>query len=176
MLGLGTMQVGIIVKDMNSALDKYSKSFNIKNWMKGNFIEEEYIYKGKSIKIDFTMAYSIRKRLMIELLEVKKGDENVFSHFLDEHGEGIHHLGYYVRNFEKEIEKYKTMGIDVIQHGCIKSLKGSITRIAILDTEALYGYAIELLETRILGIPIGQSAFILYIMARLTGDVERIKL
>ncbi|MCP4135981.1 MAG: VOC family protein [bacterium] len=176
MFGLGTMQVGIIVKDINSALDKYSKSFNIKKWMEGNFIQEEYTYKGTSIKLDFTMAYSIKKRLMVELLEIKRGDENVFTHFLDKHGEGIHHLGYYVRNLDKEIEKYKTMGIDVIQHGRIKSLKGSITRVAILDSEPQYGYAIELLETRTLGIPIGQSAFVLYGLARLTGDVKRIKL
>jgi hypothetical protein len=57
--------------------------------------------------------------------------------FLENNGEGIHHIGIYVPDFDKRLENYRQMGVNVLQQG-----KG-MRRYAYLDTKPVM---LELIE------------------------------
>ena len=70
----------------------------------------------------------------------------VYQDHIDEHGEGFHHIGLRVKDLDATIDKWKALGIPVIQSGAWgeKGKPGS-GRYAYMDTGPFGGIAVELL-------------------------------
>jgi len=62
--------------------------------------------------------------------------------------------------------------VAALQTQTLHSKGGAITRCTFLDTQGLCGVPLELLETRLMGLPLGQSRLIMDI-GRLMGDCSR---
>lgn len=144
---LGTdvvVQIGIVVKDIEKTAKEFAEFFGVDV---PRIIEtEEYEkthteYKGQPTRARAKLAFFRNfKNIEIELIEP---DENpsTWREFLGTRGEGIHHIGVFVKNMDQKIENLKKEGIDVVQ-------KGDYTggRYAYMDSTSKLKFILELLE------------------------------
>jgi methylmalonyl-CoA/ethylmalonyl-CoA epimerase len=137
-------QVGIVVHDLEKSMENYQNTFGIGPWGIMNIdpsIFSEMTYHGRPVQHRFRAAFAIVGPLQLELIQPIEGD-NIFSDFLKEHGEGLHHLGHLrVNNLAEAIHTLEKEGFPCLQSGC--SPGGGY---AYMDTVKALGTIIELLE------------------------------
>jgi hypothetical protein len=80
-----------------------------------------------------------------------------------------------VRGFDKKLDQMKAAGIEVIQSGVIKTAGGAVTKYAYMDTVSTCGVISEIIESKLVGIPVFHNNFMMHV-ARLTGDIDLIPL
>jgi len=124
-------QIGMVVKDIEATMKFYEEMFGIES----------------SPRVEFEMGFAKLKvamvqlgELQIEFIQVLEG-ESIHSKFLEKRGEGIHHLGFFVKDLEKELARLKKHGIKVLEKSEAFGVK-----IAYLDTEKTLGVVFELLQ------------------------------
>jgi methylmalonyl-CoA/ethylmalonyl-CoA epimerase len=102
-------------------------------------------YRGNPVSIQQAFGWQRGRKVPYEWLQ-PLNKPNVFDDHMNERGEGIHHLGLPVKDMEKAIGAWKSMGFQVAQSGAWGEAgkKGS-GRFAYMDTEAIGGIMIELL-------------------------------
>jgi catechol 2,3-dioxygenase-like lactoylglutathione lyase family enzyme len=172
-------QIGIVVKNIDQAVKYYSRFFGIGPWFKPRFSEVEHSLKGEERiddEVDIAIAFS--GKIQLELIEPVTGNKSIYWDHLKDHGDGIHHLGYYVSDIEKRLNALAEKKIGVLQSGSIHStgkVGGSLTTYAYLDTKKIGGTILELIQTKCLGFNIQMSRF-WFELGSLTGDVEKIKI
>ena len=125
-------QIGIVVKDMEATMKFYEKMFGIEP-----FPTVESAVDSAKLKIGLFQLGEVQ----IELIQVLEG-ENILSKFLEERGEGLHHLGFFVEDIEKELAKLEKGGIKVLERGTVLG----VVKFAHLDTEKILGVVLELIQ------------------------------
>ena len=134
-------QVGVVVKDIDKAVNYYSSVFGI-----GPFRFVERHYEGVTIRDRNDASYSVRVatapmgQVDFELIQVTEG-ESIHLEFLEKRGEGLEHLGFRVPDLDAEIERFKKCGIDVLQ-----SVRRPGGGYAYMDTEKIGGIIFELIQ------------------------------
>ncbi len=166
-------QLGIVVRSVRQAVPYYADFLGVRPWYRGNVAEQEMWFRGRKVQVDLDMVFAYSGKLMIELIEVKGGDDNIYSEHLAAHGEGLHHLGIEVSDFDRKMKQADELGIPVIMSGTVKSKGGAISKMAYLDTISLCGYPIELMETRLFGLALGKGKFLMNIGC-LLGDASKL--
>ena len=78
------------------------------------------------------------------MIQVVEG-ESVHSKFLEERGEGLHHLGFFVKDLEKELARLEKDGIKVLERG---EVLGTV-KFAYIDTKETLGVVLELIQWRV---------------------------
>lgn len=102
-------QIGIVVRDIDKVVESWSELFGIGPWtyMELGGTDE----KGRSGKARLAFAYL--GPVQIELIQCIEG--RIFhSDFLEEHGEGLHHLGFYVDDVDAEAANLVEQGCKVL--------------------------------------------------------------
>lgn len=102
-------QVGFIVKDMEQATAYYGALF-------GSFQVSEHeltgaTFHGKTCDCKISMAIAMSGPLEIELIQ-PLGGENPYDEFLEEHGEGLHHLRFAIENLDETLKQLAGEGIE----------------------------------------------------------------
>jgi methylmalonyl-CoA/ethylmalonyl-CoA epimerase len=82
--------------------------------------------------------------VLYELMESVEGP-NILEEFLEERGEGLHHLGYIVPDIDAEISEMKEKGYPLLQSGRGFGKDGD-GAYALFDTERDFGCILEALE------------------------------
>ena len=139
-------QVGIVVKDIAQAIDKYSAVFG---WGPFNVSEVELkgcIYRGQPSDCKLKMALFQSGSVEIELIEVLEG-ETPHSEFLREKGEGLHHLRIRVENLYGILAEMAKEGIEPVWYHSMPEIGASW---AYLDNVKVSGLMVELLEIKTL--------------------------
>ena len=167
-------QLGIVVQDIPRAVAYYTKLLNIGPWFRSNTVETEIYYRNELINLELDIVIAFHGGIEIELIQVISGDENAYSDILRKSGGGLHHLGFVVTGFNKKLARIMEAGVTVLQSGSITTEGGAVTRFAYLDTTEQCGIITELIDTKLLGIPMPHSKLIMNI-GSITGDVERVK-
>ena len=136
-------QIGIVVRNIEKAAKLYRELFNFKGQI--NIVEQDatVLYKGKEATFKMLKIMQHFGGKQFEIVEVLEATgPNLYSEFLKEGKEGLHHLGIYTKEADKLIEQFKTrFNIDVIQVGKLGKLTFSY-----LDTIDYLGYYVEILE------------------------------
>ena len=102
-------QIGIVVKDADKVMESWSSMFGIGPWTINDFGGTDD--KGRPWKVRLAFAYL--GPLQLELIQPVEG--RIFhSGFLEEHGEGLHHLGFYVDDVDGEAAKLVAEGAKVL--------------------------------------------------------------
>jgi methylmalonyl-CoA/ethylmalonyl-CoA epimerase len=94
--------IGIAVKDLNASNELFKKLFG-KEHYKVETVESE------GVSTSFFMLGETK----IELLEASNSNSAI-ARFIEKKGEGIHHIAYEVDNIEKEMERLKDEGFELI--------------------------------------------------------------
>jgi methylmalonyl-CoA/ethylmalonyl-CoA epimerase len=140
--GTTKFQVGMVVNDARKTAKEYEK-FGV-----GPFVEEEFPGIDATV---YGKPANFRNRALvaniggweIELVQVLEG-ETIFQEFLEKRGEGVHHLGLYVGDYDAEMAKWTQMGIRVLMESKCPPPYPEGSRYAYLDTEKLFGIVIEI--------------------------------
>lgn len=169
-------QLGIVVKDIPRAARHYQSMFGIGPWFSARSMADSVVRRsGRAIDGGFDAAVAYSAGIQIELIQPTGSAETLYTEHLRDCGEGLHHLGFCVSDLDRRVTKARAAGIEVLQSGEVSSGGLAVTRYAYLDTAAIGGIIVELIETKLLGIPVGMSEAMVR-LGRLTGDVMRLRL
>ncbi len=132
-------QVGVVVEDLDRVASFLESSFGI-----GPFRVEEpeapnVWDRGQEKHIKARLGFAMMGQVELELIQILEGD-SVHLEFLRQHGEGIHHLGFRVEDFEAKLQQARDMGLEVLQTGPVGRFY------AYLDTRRHGGLIFELIE------------------------------
>ncbi len=135
-------QIAIVVRDIEKSMKFYWEELGIGPWNIWDYgpnTTRETTYHGKPVKHEFIGAETMIGDLNTELLMPVSGN-SIYKDFLDKKGEGLHHIAYTSDNIDADLEKFKKMGVAVLQSGKVEKDSWYY-----LDTEAKFGIIIELL-------------------------------
>jgi catechol 2,3-dioxygenase-like lactoylglutathione lyase family enzyme len=144
--GRGPDQVGILVPDLQEALERYSRVWGLDGWRGfryGPGTVPETTYRGEPGSYRVTIAISATTP-QIELLEVEEGP-SIYDEWLAERGHGLHHLGFWVPSLADAVPEMEAAGYAVTQSGAGYGLDGD-GGYAYFDTERDLGVVLELIE------------------------------
>ncbi len=133
-------QVGIVVRDLDKAIDYYNKVLGLGPFVRPEITFIEKFYDDIAADFEMDMAFCSLGPLEMELIQ-PVNPPTVYHDFLEKKGEGLHHLGFDVKDMEERLMRYRKMGIKVMQMGRTK-----VGGFAYLDTESTGGVIIELIQ------------------------------
>jgi hypothetical protein len=141
------VQVGVVIRDLDASVKVLSEIFGIGpfrtiDWPPTGRTDLERFYHGTPADFTARMAWTELGPIELELIQPLEG-ESIWSDFLEEHGEGIHHIRFNVSNLEGVIGYLTRQGIDVTQQG--SGLRPGTTW-AYLGTESKVGFIIEVMN------------------------------
>lgn len=136
-------QVGIIVKDIEKASQHWANVLGIEppqaNEVSSN-PDRPMKYKGEISTGSAKLAFIQLENIQIELIQ-PLGGNSTWQQFLDQHGEGIHHIGFWIKDIDGLERKFEMAGMPVEQRGGWETGAYSY-----MDANAILGCTIELLE------------------------------
>ncbi len=166
-------QVGMVVRDARRSAEHFSKLYSIRDWYRAEFTQKEVFYRGARIDLDAEILIGFCRGVEIELIQMNNDIQNIYTDILNRQGGGVHHLGFFIRGYEKKIAEMKARGVEPLQWGTLKTRGGAVTRFTYFDTMETCGTVTEYIETKFLGLPMPHAHFMVKIGA-LTGDVTRL--
>jgi catechol 2,3-dioxygenase-like lactoylglutathione lyase family enzyme len=138
------VQIGVVVPDLDQATRLLTSLFGIGpfrfiEWP--NRPESKYFFRGKEEHIKVRQAFAQVGPLELELIQPIEGERNAYRQFLEERGGGIHHVLFEVEDMDQVVRNLSPQGVEVLQTGT--GIRPG-TRWALLDTQALVGFLLEL--------------------------------
>ncbi|GAB2536850.1 VOC family protein [Gracilibacillus alcaliphilus] len=136
-------QIAIIVKDIETTSQAYADFFGVAkpeaNWTDTIDVAQT-TYRGEPSQARARLAFFDMGSVQLELIEPDE-HPSTWREFLDEHGEGVHHIAFEVNGMKETLQTLDSNGFKLIQ-------KGEYTggRYAYVDTEDQLKVLLELLE------------------------------
>ncbi|MBA2691603.1 MAG: VOC family protein [Rubrobacter sp.] len=111
-------QVAVVVRDLDAAMERYVEEFGIGPWSVYTFSPDwiKMTFRGKEQGYSMKLALADAGGMMYELIESIEGP-NSYQEFLDQSGEGLHHLGYFVEDIDEAIKEMEIKGYSLLQSG-----------------------------------------------------------
>ena len=110
----GVGQIGVVVKDVDRAIAFYQSAFGLGPFDVMEIGAPNVWDRDEEKPIKARLAFADLGGVQLELIQILEGD-SFHLEFLREHGEGIHHLGFFVKDFKAKLEQAKAMGFTVLQ-------------------------------------------------------------
>lgn len=119
----GITQIGILVRDVQEAVEQFWEILGIGPWSIYTFTKdtvENFTVYGKAVKgpFKFVVAKNMFGNIDIELIQHIEG-KTVYEDFIKEKGYGLHHIKEQMddEKLEEALGAYREKGIDIIQSG-----------------------------------------------------------
>lgn len=146
-LGTTTVtQIGIIVRDLETTKKKFAEFFGVPippTCDGGEYAVTKTTYMGEPApEANCWMAFFDLPNLQMELIQ-PNGIKSTWQDFLDEKGEGIHHIAFGVKNTNEKIKVMEAFGSTVVQRGYYGGGNGEYTYLENKDMKIM----LELLES-----------------------------
>lgn len=88
-------QIGIVVKDIDKTIEYYKKVLGLGPFLRPDIIYKEKHYYGKPVNSEWVMGFCSLGSVELEIIQ-SITDPIIYHDFLQEKGEGIHHLAFNV--------------------------------------------------------------------------------
>jgi methylmalonyl-CoA/ethylmalonyl-CoA epimerase len=135
------MQIGIVVRDLDTALRRYVDDYGIGPWQVHEFnagnAEDLHEY-GQPVERSLRFAVTTVGQVLWELIETLD-EESVFARFLAEKGEGVHHIAVATPRFDDAVAAQAKRGNNLVLSGTFSGAK-----VAYLPTDCDLGVIIEI--------------------------------
>jgi len=113
-------QIGIIVKDIEKTAKDYADFLGLPMpaiSQTAGFEESQAMYRGKPCDSTAKLAFlNVGEGIDIELIQPDE-KPSTWREFLDEKGEGVHHIAFWIKDTKGKTKKLETMGIPLVQSG-----------------------------------------------------------
>lgn len=148
-LNLGKIgQVGFVVRDLQKTIKNYEEVVGIGPFVTIEFKPEKSYIKGRKPDIDLKIGIAqFTPELSLELIEVVRG-EPYHKDFLQKHGEGVQHLGFFTDDYDGVLKKAEQIGIPVLMSAETDVPGMGHVRGAYLDTLEKIGILVEIIEVK----------------------------
>lgn len=123
-------QIGVVVRDFERAA-KALEHLGI-----GPFSSIEIPHGSARLKIGLVNLGGVQ----LELIQVVEG-ESIHSRFIKERGEGLHHIGFFVKEIDEVLKRLEEKGFKASEGGEVMGVK-----YVYLDTEKELGFYVELIQ------------------------------
>jgi methylmalonyl-CoA/ethylmalonyl-CoA epimerase len=137
------IQVGLVVRDAEAAVQAWTERFHFGparfvDWPpEGRNLEGTGTYRGRPGNFRMRLAFIETPSIQIEFIQPLEGD-NIYSEWLEQHGEGLHHILFEVDDPEAVAAG---LNVPILQSGGSTLRPGAIW--TYLDTQELLGCIIE---------------------------------
>jgi methylmalonyl-CoA/ethylmalonyl-CoA epimerase len=141
-------QVGIVVEDIERAIDGHARLLGLADaaWRRADFgphsVEKLWV-RGEPAEFSIRLGFA-GEHPELELIEPVSGP-SIYREWLDERGEGLHHLAVVVTSLADATSAMEDAGFAVLQAGTGFAPAGR-GGFAYYDTAAALGYLIEAVE------------------------------
>ncbi len=140
-------QVGFIVKDIETTKRKWAAFLGVdvpQTQSGGGYQITQTVFEGRPApEANCLMAFfDVGPGLQIELIQPNDAP-STWRNFLNEHGEGMHHLAFQVRDSEKQVANAGENGLRLIQRGLYGDGSGEYNYLDAPDLKCI----VELLES-----------------------------
>ncbi len=136
-------QVGVVVKDAEKAAEFLHQKLGIGPFAFLDLIEGKAIYKGKEAPYKNKIGLCNHNGLIIELMQPYEGQTiHNDPDYLPPGGQGMHHLGFFVKDAEAKAAEWEKEGAKVLQRSY--PAPGALT--IYLDTLEYSGILVELIQ------------------------------
>jgi catechol 2,3-dioxygenase-like lactoylglutathione lyase family enzyme len=132
------VQVGVVVKDLEKTVE-YLTALGLGPFSIRTVTHPSATVHGEKVFYEVRLAKSQQGPVELELIENQKG-KTIHKEFLDEKGEGLHHVKFTVRDFDATLDKFARKGIGILQMD--KPVGGG--GMAYLETTKIGGLMIEI--------------------------------
>jgi catechol 2,3-dioxygenase-like lactoylglutathione lyase family enzyme len=113
-------QIAWVVEDLDEAMERYRSVLGFGPWEVYHVEPPEHrdmSYYGEETECSFAIGYTSLGDLEVEFIE-PTGGESVHRDFLDEHGEGIHHIACFeFEDVSSVIDAFDDADVPVVQRG-----------------------------------------------------------
>jgi len=134
-------QVAIVVKSVDETVKFYTEVFGIGPFEIREVDFPNATYYGRKAGYRGKRAFAKLGPVTLELIELIEG-KTVHEDFLKEKGEGLHHIGFAVKDLKRCEEEAEKLGLKVIQG--MRREDGS--GFAYLDSDRIGGAMFELIQ------------------------------
>jgi catechol 2,3-dioxygenase-like lactoylglutathione lyase family enzyme len=132
----GIDKVAMVVKDVQKTVESYWAIFGIGPWeiyLHKAPLVRDFAYHGKPSQAGAKVARSRVGALQLELIEPLYGD-GVYQDHLRRHGEGLHHLSFFVEDVDETVRILASEGFPCLQSACL----GDTGSYAYMDIKPLH--------------------------------------
>jgi methylmalonyl-CoA/ethylmalonyl-CoA epimerase len=139
----GTLQVSVVVPDLEAAMKTYVEEYGIGPWDVYEFNPGNVRgmhERGEPVERTWRLALAQIGELQWELVE-PQDDDSVYARFLAEHGPGVHHIGVAVADYQGTIEELGARGHEVLLGGTYNGVT-----FAYLSTDRDLGVVTEIFD------------------------------
>jgi len=136
-----TMQIGIVVRDLDAAVRKYVDDYGIGPWARYEFNAgnaKDFREYGQAVRRSWRLAVAMVGQVQWELIE-PLDDESIYARFLAEKGGGVHHIAVAPESYDELVAREAKRGNDLVLSGEFEGVK-----IAYLDTHRDLGVILEI--------------------------------
>ena len=138
-------QVGIVVREMQRAVEYYSSVFGLGPFTVYEFVPDRHWYMEKPSPVKLRMGKAVWGEIEFELIQPLEGISH-HKEFLATAGEGLHHLGFNVPNYDEVFEKFVQQGFKPLMRSesYVPTYDGML-RACFFDTRAVGGVLFEII-------------------------------
>jgi Glyoxalase/Bleomycin resistance protein/Dioxygenase superfamily len=114
-----TLQVALVVRDLESAMETYVSDYGIGPWDIYEFNPDnvhDMCENGLSVERSWRLAIARVGQVQWELVQ-PLDDDSVYARFLETNAPGVHHIGVGVRDYDGTLEELTDRGHDVVLGG-----------------------------------------------------------
>jgi methylmalonyl-CoA/ethylmalonyl-CoA epimerase len=134
-------QICVVVKDIRKAIEHYWKIFGIGPWRVYAFQHPDLTnttYRGKPEPYSMKLASAKVGDLEWELIQPLEG-RSAYKEFLEQRGEGLHHVAVAVADFDKTVAALQKQGMGILMSGQFRGVT-----FVYMDTERALGTITEI--------------------------------
>lgn len=142
---------GIVVKDYKKTIDILENAFGIGPWRVNDFPPADVdpsqlnmTYNGKPGNFKAKFCFANINNTEVEVIQPVEG-ESVWKDFLDQHGNGIHHVKFFVESIVETKKFMESKGYKMMQSGAGVGPNSGRTW-AYFDTLEDAGFIVEVLS------------------------------
>lgn len=149
-----TMQIGIVVRDLDAAVRRYVDDYGIGPWEVYQFKPgdvKDWREHGQPVEPSTRIATAMVGRVQWELIQ-PLDDKGIFAQFLAAKGEGVHHIAVAAANFDETLAAEAKRGNELVL-SCELSGEFSGIKVAYLGTQRDLGVILEVFN----GLPDGKQ-------------------
>ena len=139
----GTLQVSVVVLDLDEAMRTYVEDYGIGPWDVYEFNAGNVAGMhegGVAVEHSWRLALALVGDVQWELVQPLEGD-SVYARFLAERGPGVHHVGVGVRDYDATIAELSDRGHEVLLGGTYNGVTFSY-----LSTDCDLGVVTEIFD------------------------------
>ena len=139
-----TMQLGIVVRDLDATMRHYQDDYGIGPWQVHQFKREdvkEWFEDGKPAVPSTRIATAMVGHVQWELIQ-PLDDKSIFARFLAEKGEGVHHIAVATPNYDETMKAEAKRGNNLVL-SCELAGQFDGIKVAYLGTQRNLGVILE---------------------------------